>query len=102
MAYVVELIVFTGRANPRFVLTGEAADAVGRWMSGARIPAPSGVGRRLGYQGMLVYFGSGTHPWHPWFSLVNGVATFLSGPETGRSFGAVDLQKELEHAARDA
>jgi hypothetical protein len=102
MTYVVELQVFTGVANPRFVLTGNEALELRRLVDALVVPTAARVQPRLGYQGMLVYASGPADAWYPCLSIANGTATVVNGPLSGRSYRAEALEKHLLSAARRA
>jgi hypothetical protein len=100
MTYVVELQVFTGVANPRFVLTGSEAIELQRLIDALAEAAEARVQPRLGYQGIIVYALAPAGAWYPWLSIANGTATVINGPFAGRSYRAEALEHYLLQAAR--
>jgi hypothetical protein len=103
MTYVVELMVFTGRANPRVVLTAREAAGLRALIETLNVPAMADTRPRLGYRGALVYAWSGpTGGWQPWVSVSNRLATMLQGPNAGRTFRAEAVEQHLLRVARRA
>jgi hypothetical protein len=100
MTYVVELQVFTGVANPRFVVTGNEAIELRRLIDAFAESTDARLQPRLGYQGMIVYALAPAGTWYPWLSIANGAATVINGPFPGRSYRAEALEQYLLEAAR--
>jgi hypothetical protein len=98
--YVVELMVFSGATNPRFVLTVDEAAELRRLITAPTELAAVRRPPRLGYQGLLVYAQGPNGAWHPWLSVSDGVARVVQGPGTGRSYRADALEQHLLQAAR--
>lgn len=100
MALVVELQAFSGRDNPRFVLSADD-EAELRRLIGRCAPAIDAVRRppRLGHRGLVVYGLTASGSWQPWFALADGVATTAVGPGAGRSHPAPDVEAFLVDAA---
>ena len=102
MTYVVELLIFAGRTNPRFDLTPAEAVELQRLIASLTEPTVATPRPQLGYQGMVVYASGPAGGWYPWLSVAYGQATVVSGPGQGRSYRSDALQQHLLGAARRA
>ena len=110
MSSVVEVQLYSGGRNPRFVLSRDDAAEMRRVFAiefARNAPADPGA-PRLGYQGFIVYendLTGATVPmgsWQPRLRVMDGVATLLYGPYAGQSRRAPALERHLIATARRA
>jgi hypothetical protein len=102
MTFVVELLVFGGTTNPRFVLTPGETVELQRLIASLAESTVASARPRLGYHGMAVYAWGPAGGWQPCLSVAYGQATVLYGPGQGRSCRSEALEQHLVKAARRA
>lgn len=99
MKYVAEVLRFSGRSNPRFVLTDEDGAVLQRLTSQLVRPAVAQRAPRLGDQGTIVHAlvaGRVT----AWLHVDRGVVTAIAGPHAGRSYHSPEIERFLDQVAR--
>lgn len=75
MSLVVEVSVFSGRDNPRFVLGADDEAELRRLLARCWHPTDAEPTRPgLGYRGLVVYRRTADGSWQPWFTVADGVA----------------------------
>jgi hypothetical protein len=80
VATVVELQLFAGRPNPRWVLPPVAEARFRQRVEQLNEPAEPPPRAGLGYQGLVVYEQGAGARWLPWLHVFNGTISVLRGP----------------------
>ena len=99
--YVVEPQLFSGRDNPRFVLTPAESGQVRSMLAGGlwgRATAPT-TRSRLGDRGLVVYAADAAGSWLPWLHVIDGTVTVLVGVGSGTTSQRPAVEALLRQAA---